>query len=165
MRTILGIDPGSRLTGYGIIQTGGNEHSQIDHGVIKLDIDLPMPNRLAQLLTELGQLISRHRPDTLAIEQVFVHKNIQSALKLGQARGCAMGLCAQQGMQVFEYSPRSIKQAVVGFGGADKGQVQLMIQKILQLDKKPVSDAADALAVAMCHAFQPTWLLRHKEKA
>ena len=163
MRTILGIDPGSRLTGYGIIETNGSHHRAIDYGVIKLNTNLSMPNRLGQLLTELRHLIKLHQPQTLAIEQVFVHKNVQSALKLGQARGCAMGICAEQGICVFEYSPRSIKQAVAGFGGADKNQVQLMIQKLLQLHKKPASDAADALAVAMCHAFQPNWLLKYKE--
>ena len=162
MRTILGIDPGSRLTGYGVLQAQGNNFIRLSHGVIKLG-NLPMPNRLARLIDQLDALIAEHQPDTLSIEQVFVHKNVQSALKLGQARGCALAICARHGLSVYEYSPRSIKQAVVGHGGADKNQVQLMIQKILKMPTKPASDAADALAAALCHAFQPAWLLQQKE--
>jgi len=154
MSVILGIDPGSRVTGYGLISIDGHKLAYIDCGCIrvKIDEDTPLSSRLKQIFEGISHIITQYRPDEVAIEQVFLSKNADSALKLGQARGSAMVAAAMLGYDVYEYSARQVKQAVVGTGAADKSQVQHMITALLRLNKSPQSDAADALAIAICHS-------------
>jgi crossover junction endodeoxyribonuclease RuvC len=147
---ILGIDPGSRFTGFGIIEVNGDRVTPIHQGVIKAGTG-EFPQRLGIIFSGIKDLIGEYAPDEVAIETVFVSKNAGSALKLGQARGAAMCAAISLGLPIAEYSPRSVKQAVVGRGGADKVQVQHMITVLLNLKERPVEDAADALAVALCH--------------
>ncbi len=153
MSIILGIDPGSRITGYGVIRAYNNNISYLDCGCIRVKIDdeTVLSDRLRQIFEGISEIITTFNPDEVAIEQVFLSKNADSALKLGQARGTAMVAAAIKGHQVAEYSARQIKQAVVGTGAADKTQVQHMVKVLLKLNKTPQSDAADALAVALCH--------------
>ncbi|MEM7542199.1 MAG: crossover junction endodeoxyribonuclease RuvC [Pseudomonadota bacterium] len=151
MTTILGIDPGSRITGFGVVRMDGHRAEYVEAGCIKVT-DRSLPRRLAEIFSELGEAIERLRPDEVAIEKVFVHANVDSALKLGQARGAAIVAAANNGLAVAEYSPNEIKQAIVGRGHADKQQVQHMVRALLSLEKAPQADAADALAVALCHA-------------
>ena len=147
---ILGLDPGSRRTGFGVIECRGPDYKHVAHGCIAVD-GLEMAERLRQIFESLRALIFEHGPGEIAVERVFVNRNVDSALKLGQARGAA--LCAiPQGMPVFEYAPRAIKLALVGSGAAEKGQVAHMIRTLLQLDGKISPDASDALAIAVCHA-------------
>jgi crossover junction endodeoxyribonuclease RuvC len=147
---ILGIDPGSRLTGYGIIEVTGDRTVCVAHGVIKTG-NGEFPERLGIIFSGIRRLIAEHRPGQAAVESVFVSRNPNSALKLGQARGAAICALVEQGITVSEYSPRSVKQAIVGRGGADKIQVKHMISMLLQLKADLAEDAADALAVALCH--------------
>ena len=151
MAIILGVDPGSRITGYGIIRSEGRHTEYLDSGCIRVG-EKPMAERLQTIFHSLATLIGEFRPDDFAIEQVFMARNPDSALKLGQARGAAIVSAANSGLAVHEYSARQVKQAVVGSGGADKAQVQHMVQTILGLSRKPQADAADALAIALCHA-------------
>jgi crossover junction endodeoxyribonuclease RuvC len=147
---ILGLDPGSRRTGFGIIECSGPDYRHVAHGCIAVD-GLQVAERLRQIFQSLQALITEHCPGEIAIERVFVNRNVESALKLGQARGAA--LCAvPQGTPVFEYAPRAIKLALVGSGAAEKVQVAHMIKTLLRLDGKIPPDAADALAIAVCHA-------------
>ncbi|MDM8547848.1 crossover junction endodeoxyribonuclease RuvC [Candidatus Venteria ishoeyi] len=153
MIRLLGIDPGSRLTGFGIIETQ-NQQSQSLHYITSGCIRTgngTMPERLQAIFSGLDSLIQLHKPDMVAIEQVFMHRNADSALKLGQARGAAIVAAVNQQLAVAEYSPTAIKQAVVGHGHADKTQVQHMVKTLLGLSASPQADAADALAVAICH--------------
>ena len=147
---ILGIDPGSRFTGFGIIEVDGSRALPIHQGVIKAGSG-EFPERLGIIFSGISDLIDEFRPDEVAVETVFVSKNASSALKLGQARGAAVCAAIAKGLPVAEYSPRSVKQAIVGRGGADKLQVQHMVTVLLQLKEKLAEDAADALAVALCH--------------
>jgi len=147
---ILGIDPGSRFTGFGIIEVQGEHAECVAHGVIRTG-DGDFPQRLGIIFSQLQDLIREHRPDQAAIESVFINRNANSALKLGQARGAAVCAAIANGLSVFEYSPRSVKQAVVGRGGADKEQVNHMVGVLLRLKGEIREDAADALAVALCH--------------
>ena len=150
---ILGIDPGSGSTGYGIIDTDGSRHKAVLYGAIKTQARRPFQERLLKIHTELGRILSRDRADIMAIEGVFHATNVQSALKLGHARGVALLAAAQHGLAVCEYSPLEIKNAVVGYGRAEKSQIQIMVRLILNLPEIPApDDAADALAVALCHA-------------
>ncbi|MDC0661987.1 crossover junction endodeoxyribonuclease RuvC [Marinobacter sp. SS21] len=151
MAIILGVDPGSRITGYGIVRTEGRRLEYLDSGCIRLG-DKPLAERLQVIFHSLATLIGEYRPAEFAIEQVFMARNPDSALKLGQARGAAIVSAANSGLPVYEYSARQVKQAVVGNGGADKSQVQHMVQALLGLSRKPQADAADALAIALCHA-------------
>ena len=151
MRLILGIDPGSRVTGYGIIQSNGVRSRHVASGCIQIAHET-FPERLGGIFRQLSELVADYRPVEMAIEQVFMAKNANSALKLGQARGAAICACVMAGLPVFEYAPRAIKQAVVGSGSADKDQVQHMIKHILQLDESLKPDQSDALAVAISHA-------------
>lgn len=151
MAIILGVDPGSRITGYGIIRAEGRHVQYIDSGCIRVG-EKPMPERLQTIFHSLATLIGEFRPEEFAIEQVFMARNPDSALKLGQARGAAIVSAANSGLAVHEYSARQVKQAVVGKGGADKSQVQHMVQVLLALSSRPQADAADALAIALCHA-------------
>ncbi len=147
---ILGIDPGSRFTGFGIIEVHGDRAVCITHGVIKTGGG-EFPQRLGIIFSQLQDLIRDHQPDQAAIESVFISRNPNSALKLGQARGAAVCAAIAHRLPVFEYSPRSVKQAVVGRGAADKGQVNHMVAVLLQMQQEIAEDAADALAVALCH--------------
>ena len=147
---ILGIDPGSRAAGYGVIESRGQRVRVIDHGVIRVPADLSFPQRLRLLHSELTAIVELHRPDEVAIEEVFSAHNVRSALILGQARGVLM-LAAADRCEVFEYSARAVKKAVVGYGQADKAQVGQMIKMLLGLPKVPPQDASDALAIALSH--------------
>lgn len=149
--TILGIDPGSRNTGFGVITARGDQLQIVEAGTIRLGAG-EFQGRLKVIFRDVGELVSRHDPQEIAIERVFVHRNADSALKLGHARAAA--LCATFGgeIPVHEYAAREIKQAIVGKGGADKVQVQHMVRILLGLQSIPEADAADALAVAICHA-------------
>jgi crossover junction endodeoxyribonuclease RuvC len=149
---ILGIDPGSIITGFGVIGSNKKQQYYIASGCIKI-IGTNWSLRLKQIYDDLLEIIKEYKPDHISIEKVFVHKNPNSALKLGQARGAAIVAAASCGFQVHEYFPRQIKQAVVGFGQADKQQIQQMVQNLLSLNKAPKKDAADALAIAMCHGL------------
>ncbi|MDB1124316.1 crossover junction endodeoxyribonuclease RuvC [Vibrio algarum] len=148
---ILGIDPGSRVTGYGVIRQEGRHLYYLGSGCIRMS-ESELPGRLKQIYAGVTEIITQFQPDVFAIEQVFMSKNADSALKLGQARGAAIVAAVNADLPVFEYSARSIKQAVVGTGGADKTQVQHMVKSMLKLPAKPQADAADALGVAICHA-------------
>lgn len=159
MAIILGVDPGSRITGYGIIRVEGRHIEYIDSGCIRMG-EKPMPERLKIIFQSLVSLIGEYRPQEFAIEQVFMARNPDSALKLGQARGAAIVGAATSGLAVHEYSARQVKQAVVGNGGADKSQVQHMVQVLLSLSRKPQEDAADALAIALCHAHMNQSILK-----
>lgn len=150
MIRILGIDPGSRITGYGVIDADGNRGVYVASGCVRLDAGA-LPERLKALFDSLCTIVATYRPDEMAIEQVFVHRNADSALKLGQARGAAICAGLSRELPVAEYAPREIKQAVVGRGAAAKQQVQHMVRVLLSLSDLPQADAADALAVALCH--------------
>lgn len=153
MAIILGIDPGSRFTGYGIIEHTGRKFSYLGSGCIKaLSQGEDLGSRLQTIHAGVSELIIQFKPDMFAIEQVFMAKNPDAALKLGQARGAAIVAATNAGLTIAEYSARQIKQAVVGTGGAKKEQVQHMVRSILKLPGTPQADAADALAVALCHA-------------
>ena len=147
---ILGIDPGSRFTGFGVIDVRGDQATLGRHGVIRSGSG-EFTERLGVIFTGLTELIRELAPAEVAVENVFVSRNAASALKLGQARGAAICAAISMGLPVAEYSPRSVKQAIVGRGGADKVQVQHMVSVLLNLAETPAEDAADALAVALCH--------------
>lgn len=148
MTIIIGIDPGSRFTGYGVIQWEGNQTRYLDSGCLSV-ASVSISERLQKIFTGLQSIIQLHQPHEAAIEQVFMHQNPGSALKLGQARGAAI---VALGSIVSEYSARQVKQSVVGYGAADKKQVQHMVKKLLNISIELQADAADALAVALCHA-------------
>lgn len=155
MVRVLGIDPGSRVTGWGIVDGDGRHNRFVGCGVIKTG-DGDLGSRLRKIFDGVAGLIVEHRPDQLAVERVFVARNADSALKLGQARGAAICAALADGLALAEYAPREIKLAVVGTGNASKEQVQHMIKVLLKLDTRPDADAADALAVAVCHAHSRT---------
>ena len=155
MTVILGIDPGSRTTGYGVIRIEGQKQIYLDSGCIRVvapNKTMPLAERLKIIFDGISNVISDFNPDEVAIERVFMAKNADSALKLGQARGVAMVAASIHAIEVAEYSALEIKKSVVGTGRADKVQVQQMVKSILQLSGTPQADAADALAVALCHA-------------
>jgi len=154
---ILGIDPGSRITGFGIIERHRQQTVYVTSGCIRTQSKL-MPQRLQEIYTGLTQIIEQYQPTISAIEQVFVHRNVASALKLGQARGVAILACVQHNLTVHEYAPTQIKQAVVGNGHAEKIQVQQMVKILLSLSKMPQVDAADGLAAALCHAHHSSYV-------
>ena len=151
MSLILGIDPGSRKTGFGIINYVSGRSEYVASGVIRLP-EAALPERLRIIYDSVKELVELHGPTELAIEQVFMAKSAGSALKLGQARGAAIVACVSLDMDVAEYSARQIKQSVVGTGAAEKEQVQHMVKTLLKLPAAPQEDAADALAAALCHA-------------
>ncbi len=150
MTRILGIDPGSRSTGYGLIDARPNGPSLVACGRIRTESDT-FPHRLKQIYDGIVDIVQQYQPDELAIEQVFMHKNADSALKLGQARGAAICAVLVAGLPVHEYAARQVKQAIVGKGGADKTQVQHMVKILLNLSGTLQADAGDALGVALCH--------------
>ena len=151
MTVILGIDPGSRVTGFGLIISSGNKLEYINSGCIKTQTKL-LPERLKIIFDQLCGVIECHQPEQAAIEEVFMGNNASSALKLGQARGAAMVACLSFDLSLSEYSARKVKQAVVGAGAADKAQVNHMVKALLKIKDNLAEDAADALAVAICHA-------------
>lgn len=165
MTIILGIDPGSRVTGFGVIhiQAGSRNIKYLGSGCIRTTSKPKISDRLGIIYNGIRDVIESYHPDEVAIEQVFLKHNVMSALKLGHARGAAMVACSQFSLDVFEYAPRVIKQAVVGYGAAEKSQVQMMIVDILNLNQSPSSDAADALAVAVCHGFHHAYTYRGVE--
>ena len=150
MTLILGIDPGSRRTGFGIVNAVGSNITYVTSGVIRLPTDA-LPARLKVIFENLSELIGEYKPDEMAIEDVFFARDPRAALKLGQARGAAIVAGVQADIPVAEYSARTVKQAVVGNGAASKEQVQHMVVRLLSLSAVPQEDAADALAVAICH--------------
>jgi crossover junction endodeoxyribonuclease RuvC len=150
---VIGIDPGTAITGYGLVQ---EEHdgklTVIDYGVIKTPAKMAMPKRLLHIYRELKEIVLLHRPDSGAVEKLFFQKNVRTAISVGQGRGVAILALAEVDMPVFEYSPSEIKSSISGYGDADKVQMQYMIKAILEIDEIPKpDDAADALAVAVCH--------------
>lgn len=150
---VIGLDPGTATTGYGLVREAADGSLQVvTYGVITTPAKMPMPERLAQLHSELQQLLLLHKPDTSAVEKLFFQKNVTTAISVAQARGAALLALAQAGVEVVEYTPNEVKQAVAGYGSAGKRQVQEMVRTLLQLEAIPrPDDAADALAVAICH--------------
>jgi crossover junction endodeoxyribonuclease RuvC len=148
---ILGVDPGSNKTGFGIIDSNGNKYRYVKGGCLRLSKS-PVYFELQQILQNLSEIIEEYKPQEFAIEQVFMKINVNSALKLGQARGVALVAAVSKQLLIAEYSARQVKQAVVGYGAASKEQVQHMIKLLLQLKENPEENMADAFAVAICHA-------------
>jgi crossover junction endodeoxyribonuclease RuvC len=148
---ILGIDPGSLVTGYGVVERAGGGLRHVAHGTLAVPRGAALPARLAALHAALGQVIRDHAPDGAVVEQVFVAASARSALVLGEARGVALAAAAAAGLPVFEYGPRAIKLAVAGSGAAAKPEIQRMVRALLGLEVPPAADAADALAAAICH--------------
>ncbi len=149
---VFGVDPGSERTGFGCIETDGQQHRLVTCGAIVVPARAIFPERLRLIHDQLGELLRQHQPDVVALENLFTAVNVRSALKLGHARGVAMLAAVESGLAVVEYSPAEIKRAVVGYGRAEKHQVAEMVRLLLQLDEAPTpNDASDALAVAICH--------------
>lgn len=149
---ILGIDPGYAILGYGIVDIVGNKFSVVDYGAITTDPSMDMPSRLVKLFDGLTELISAFKPDEAAIEELFFNSNAKTAILVGEARGVAVLACAKGNLKINEYTPLQIKQALVGYGRADKTQVQFMVKTMLNLKEVPKpDDTADALAAAICH--------------
>jgi len=158
---VLGVDCGGEYTGYGIVEGEGGSLAYVAAGAIRLDPRQPLELRLKKVFEELSALIAGHRPEIVAIEDVFYSVNAKSALKLGHVRGVAMMAAAQHGLAVAAYAPLAIKSAVVGYGRAEKAQVQAMVARLLKLDAPPQpADAADALAIAICHIHTADTLRR-----
>ena len=150
---ILGIDPGTAITGYGLVSHEGNHLKRITHGVIRTSPELPMATRLSRIYQGLGELMAQYQPEVVAVEELFFNKNVRTALAVGQARGVILLSAATAGLEIAEYTPLQVKQAVVGYGRAEKMQVQEMVRVLLCLSEIPKpDDAADALAIAICHA-------------
>ena len=150
---VIGIDPGTANTGFGVVRTSGERMVALDGGVIETPSDLSVEMRLGRLHESLGELIRWHEPKAMALEDLFFGKNVASALSVGEARGVAMLAAAKHDLRCFDYTPQAVKKAVCGSGSADKGQVQRMVGALLSLPEPPKEDhAADALAVAICHA-------------
>ncbi|MFQ1019419.1 crossover junction endodeoxyribonuclease RuvC [Gilliamella sp. CG13] len=162
MSIILGIDPGSRLTGYGVIRQTGRQLTYLGSGCIRTAVD-DLPTRLKRIYAGVSEIILQFQPDMFAIEQVFMARNADSALKLGQARGSAIVAAVNNDLPVFEYAARLVKQSVVGTGAADKKQVQHMVKLLLKLSASPQADAADALAIAITHAHMSQYLIKSKK--
>lgn len=149
---ILGIDPGYAILGWGILDFKGNHFSVVDYGAITTDAQMEMPMRLQHLYTELTSVITQYEPEVASIEELFFNSNAKTAILVGQARGVAVLACVNGGLEINEYTPLQIKQALVGYGRADKKQVQTMVKAILNLQEVPKpDDTADAVAAAICH--------------
>lgn len=161
MSRILGIDPGSRITGYGILDLRPNKIIYVSSGCIRTTEET-FPERLKQIFIELSEVAQTYQPNELAIEQIFMHKNADSALKLGQARGAAICAGVANNLPVFEYPSRVVKKAVVGKGAADKDQVRHMVKYLLQITGTLQIDASDALAIALCHSHQRQAAIRNR---
>lgn len=153
MRTVIGIDPGLASTGWGVVRFDGSRFIHVGHGVVKTDPDMPLSQRLLKIHKEIRKVLARHAPSEAGIEELFFSKNASSAMQVAQARGVVLLALGQRDMTVGYYSPQQVKQAVIGRGKADKAQVQRLVSVVLGLDSIPAPDhAADALAVAICHA-------------
>ncbi|MGR6836567.1 crossover junction endodeoxyribonuclease RuvC [Syntrophomonas erecta] len=149
---VLGIDPGTAITGYGLVEGQGSRERLVDYGTVLTSAGMEMPARLCIIQQELAQVIDKYRPQAMAIEQIYYHKNAKTVITVAQSRGVAIVTSASAGLPVYEYTPLQVKQSVVGYGQADKKQVQLMVQRILRMKEIPrPDDAADALAIALCH--------------
>lgn len=149
---ILGIDPGYAILGYGIVDMKGNHFKAVEYGAVTTDAKMDMPDRLKVLYNSLMELIVRYEPDVASVEELFFNTNAKTAILVGQARGVAVLACANSGLEIAEYTPLQIKQALVGYGRAEKQQVQLMVKTLLNLKSVPKpDDTADALAAAVCH--------------
>jgi crossover junction endodeoxyribonuclease RuvC len=159
MTLILGIDPGSQKTGFGIISHESGRSEYITSGIIRLP-RTNLPERLKIIFDGVTEIVEQYSPEELSIEEVFMARDAKAAIKLGQARGAAIVACVNNGMTVYEYAAKSIKKAVVGTGSADKLQVQHMVKSILRLPAAPAEDAADALAAALCHAHTQQSMIR-----
>jgi crossover junction endodeoxyribonuclease RuvC len=160
---IFGIDPGSERTGYGCIESGGSRHRLIVCGALTAPARATFPEKLTAIHIGLTALLARHRPDCVAVENIFHARNVRSALKLGHARGVALLAAAEAGLSVVEYAPAEIKRAVVGYGRAEKAQVQQMVKLLLGLEAAPTPhDASDALAVAICHVHNSAGALAER---
>ncbi len=158
---ILGIDPGIAIVGYGILEVQGSSHRALSYGIIETHKDETLPDRLGQIYEGMTTLIDRYQPDEVAMEELFFNKNAKTAIMVGQARGVEVLAAVHKGLKVYEYTPLQAKQAVVGYGRADKRQVQENVKVLLSLKEIPrPDDAADALAIALCHAFS----LRFKDQ-
>jgi crossover junction endodeoxyribonuclease RuvC len=151
---VLGIDPGSNVTGFGVVERRGASVVHVAHGTLRTPCGAPLASRLAALHAGLAQAIAAHRPDVAAVERIFAGRSARSALVLGHARGVALATAAAEGLPVHEYGASEIKQAVAGSGAAEKRQVQAMVTRLLGLAVAPALDAADALAAALCHAHR-----------
>jgi crossover junction endodeoxyribonuclease RuvC len=152
-RVIMGLDPGTASTGYGVVEVKGNRLRALDFGVIETPAGLPLESRLEAIFGRVRELLARYQPSATAVESLFFNANVRTAFAVGQARGVTLLACSLAGCQVFEYTPQQIKQAVVGYGRASKDQVMEMVRVLLALAEPPRPDhAADALGVAICHA-------------
>lgn len=153
MMRILGIDPGYAIMGYGVLDYNGNRFKTVGYGSVETEAGLPMPERLKLLYDGLTEIIQKYEPDEVSIEELFFNRNVTTAIGVGEARGVAMLACVEGGLVVSEYTPMQIKQALVGYGKAEKPQVQMMVKTILNLPEVPKpDDTADAVAAAICHA-------------
>jgi crossover junction endodeoxyribonuclease RuvC len=149
---VLGIDPGTAITGWGLVSREGDELALVDYGTVRTSRDASLPQRLQILHQELGQVISNHQPSAVAVEKLFFNKNVRTAMTVGQARGVALLAVAEAGLPVHEYTPLEVKHSVCGYGRASKEQIQKLVQLLLGLDFIPQpDDAADAIAIAICH--------------
>jgi crossover junction endodeoxyribonuclease RuvC len=153
---ILGVDPGSRYTGFGVVQGEGNQVRHLASGSINPGARPPLESRLCQIFDGLSELVRQHQPQAIALEEIFLATNVHSAFVLGQVRGVVLLLAARSKVPIFHYSPLVVKKAVVGYGRASKSQVQLMVKQLLKVEPKN-EHAADALAVGMCHLFHSRW--------
>lgn len=150
---VLGIDPGTATTGYGLVEYRGGKARMVHYGTILTPAKMEMPLRLCKINQGINLLLQEYRPEAVAVEQIFYHKNAKTVITVAQSRGVILMTAASAGLPIAEYTPLQVKQAVVGYGNADKRQVQLMVQKMLSLEQPPQpDDAADALAIAICHA-------------
>ena len=162
---ILGIDPGYAILGYGILDMKGNRFSVVDYGSILTDAGMEMPDRLQVLYDRLTEIIEEYEPEEASIEELFFNNNAKTAILVGEARGVAVLACAQKGLKISEYTPLQIKQALVGYGNATKHQMMDMTKRLLGLSQMPKpDDAADAIALALCHARSSTSLLSQIQK-
>lgn len=159
MTIVLGIDPGTKTTGFGLVAKNGSRLKLIEAGAINTKVSAPLAVRLAQVYQGLTQILDRHSPDSVSVEDLFFAKNARSASRLGHVRGVALLAAAMAGLDVYEYPPASIKMSVVGYGRADKQQVALMVKQLLNTREKFALDATDALAAAICHLNQTPALL------
>jgi crossover junction endodeoxyribonuclease RuvC len=165
---VLGIDPGTATTGFGLVELSKGRKKLIHYGVIKTSAAMDMPSRLVKINREYGEIINLYKPDAIAIEQIFHHKNAKTVISVAQARGVLLMTAADRNIPIAEYTPLQVKQAVTGFGKADKKQVQYMVQNILGMDSLPKpDDAADALAIAICylHSYRLGGLVMERNKS
>lgn len=162
---ILGIDPGYAIMGYGVVDMQGNHFKAVDYGAVTTDKDMKMPDRLKHLYNGMMEVIAENEPDVVSIEQLFFNTNTTTAILVGQARGVAILACANSGLPIYEYTPLQIKQGLIGYGRAEKKQIQIMVKTILNLKAVPKpDDTADALAAAICHGHSAGFTNRLAEK-